>query len=233
MILMVILSSVIKPTFLCGWNLVLSFCFADAAADNRPRCRRPAHCQRRHCPFTADENLVTDQGQSCGPQVALASELEELFHQEPVLVSVSVPSLDSSSHSPAGRSPGGRCQSPSNRWRASKLSPKQNEVREGSGEPADEEEAELPRLRVALSMIFLDYFKTYLIVPAISYFSSTITKYFIMLSIMSCSPVLSHHWIFFSSSIKVMLASTLIDPSIWHLQTFAIWFYVSYLTTNN
>jgi len=80
-------------------------------------------------PLTIDlgvVDLATDQGQSCGPQVALASELEELFHQEPVLVSVSVPSSGSSSHSPAGRSP------------------KPNEVRQGSGEPADEEEAELP-----------------------------------------------------------------------------------------
>ena len=46
--IMTIYIMISKPTFLWGWNLVLSFCFADAAADNRPRGRRPGHYDR-HC----------------------------------------------------------------------------------------------------------------------------------------------------------------------------------------
>ena len=41
-IIIIVIMAVIFQTFLCGWNLVLSFCFAEAAADNRPRWRRPA-----------------------------------------------------------------------------------------------------------------------------------------------------------------------------------------------
>jgi len=55
-------------------------------------------------------DLVKDQEQSYGLQAALALEPVELFHQEvpvgEVMVPMpAVPSLDSSSHSPAGRSP--------------------------------------------------------------------------------------------------------------------------------
>ena len=42
MMINIVIIVVIFQTFLCGWNLVLSFCFAEAAADNRPRWRRPA-----------------------------------------------------------------------------------------------------------------------------------------------------------------------------------------------
>ena len=116
-IIFIVIIVVIFLTFLCGWNLVLSFCFAEAAADNRPRWRRPASQINiflvvniafiiMASEFEEEKNLVRDRGQSCGLQVALAWEAQgRLEPDSEVLVSVVLPLLDSSSRSPASRSP--------------------------------------------------------------------------------------------------------------------------------
>ena len=115
-IILIVIIVVIFQTFLCGWNLVLSFCFAEAAADNRPRWRRPASQINIFLVVNIafiiiasefeEKNLARDQGQSCGLRVALAWEAQgRLEPDSEVLVSVVLPLLDSSSRSPASRSP--------------------------------------------------------------------------------------------------------------------------------
>ena len=112
-IIIIVIMAVIFQTFLCGWNLVLSFCFAEAAADNRPRWRRPASqiniflvVNIAFIIRASEENLARDLGQSCGLQVALAWEAQGRLEPDlEVLVSVVLPLLDSSSRSPASRSP--------------------------------------------------------------------------------------------------------------------------------
>ena len=155
--IMTIYIMISKPTFLWGWNLVLSFCFADAAADNRPRGRRPGHCDRhctRRCRRETQKpgkrsgaELWPSSGLGIGARGALPPgacagrrACCPEFGLKLTLSSRSVTLMMMSGHHPTDQG-----KKISGKDEGFEISPKQSGAREGCGEPAAEEEVELPR----------------------------------------------------------------------------------------